>query len=326
MAKKLSAVQNMARNLSVRHQDQNHAQVLLEPLDRGYGHTLGNALRRILLSSMPGYAVTSIAIKDVLHEYSAIDGVQDDVIDIILNVKGILFVLHNHKEATLTLKVKGPCVVKASDIELTHDVEILNPDHVIATITQPRTFEMTLVVEAGSGYVPAAQHESDEGMTEVGAGKILVDASFSPIRKVSYSVDNARVEQRTDLDKLILDIETNGAICPETAVRKAAKILQDQLSAFVSLEIEEEEQETDNSAGIDPLMLRPVEDLELTVRSANCLKSENINLIGELVRKTESELLKAPNLGKKSLSEIKEVLSSRGLHLGMHIANWPTDK
>ncbi|WP_297528536.1 DNA-directed RNA polymerase subunit alpha [Thiohalobacter sp.] len=298
------------------------AKVTIEPLERGFGHTLGNALRRILLSSMPGAAVVNAEIEGVLHEYSTIEGVQEDVIDILLNLKGIAIRLHARDEANLTLKKKGPGVVTAADITLDHDVEIVNPDHVIAHLTKDGELNMTLKVAKGRGYVPATQRESAEGEDRP-IGSLQLDASFSPVRRVTYGVEAARVEQRTDLDKLVIDIETNGTIDPEEAIRRAATILQDQLSVFVDLQGKEEEQAEAAAQDIDPILLRPVDDLELTVRSANCLKAESIYYIGDLIQKTEVELLKAPNLGKKSLTEIKDVLASHGLSLGMRLENWP---
>ncbi|BAZ95054.1 DNA-directed RNA polymerase subunit alpha [Thiohalobacter sp. COW1] len=297
------------------------AKVTIEPLERGFGHTLGNALRRILLSSMPGAAVTQVEIDGVLHEYSTMEGVQEDVIDIMLNLKNLAIRLHNRDEASLSLKKKGPGPVTAGDITLDHDVEIVNPDYVIAHLTQSGELNMMLKVSKGRGYVPAnARIGVDEDRP---IGNLQLDASFSPVNKVSYTVDSARVEQRTDLDKLIIDIETNGTIDPEEAIRRAATILQDQLSVFVDLQGKEEEQKESVAPDIDPILLRPVDDLELTVRSANCLKAESIYYIGDLIQKTEVELLKAPNLGKKSLTEIKDVLASHGLSLGMRLDNWP---
>jgi DNA-directed RNA polymerase subunit alpha len=298
-----------------------HARLTMEPFERGYGHTLGNALRRTLLSSMPGYAATEVKMAGVLHEYSTIDGVQEDVVDILLNLKGVVLKMHGRDEATLTLKKSGEGVVTAGDIEQMHDIEIVNPDHVIAHLAPGGKLDMQIKVEQGRGYLAATTRKgADEGRT---VGSIMLDASFSPVRRVSYSVESARVEQRTDLDKLIMDIETNGAIEPEEAVRYAARILVEQLSVFADLKgmpatIEEKKQ-----TQIDPVLLRPVDDLELTVRSANCLKAENIYYIGDLMQRTETELLKTPNLGRKSLNEIKEVLASRGLTLGMKLENWP---
>ena len=298
------------------------AKVTLEPLERGFGHTLGNALRRILLSSMVGSAITEATIDGVLHEYTALEGVQEDIIDILLNLKGVSILMHNRQSATLSLSKKGPGPVTAGDIALDHDVEIMNPDHVIANLTKGGELNMTLKVEQGRGYQPANQRLAlDEESRPIGT--LLIDASFSPISRVAYAVERARVEQRTDLDKLVLEIETNGTIQPDEAIRKAATILQDQLSTFVDLEGKEQAVQEAAEPEIDPILLRPVDDLELTVRSANCLKAENIYYIGDLIQRTEVELLKTPNLGKKSLTEIKDVLASRGLSLGMRLENWP---
>jgi DNA-directed RNA polymerase subunit alpha len=295
----------------------------MEPFERGYGHTLGNALRRILLSSMTGYAPTEAQIAGVVHEYSTVDGVREDVVDILLNLKGITFKLHNRDEVTLHLKKEGEGVVTAGDIELPHDVEIINPDHVVANISAGGRLEMQIKVEKGRGYVPGNVRAFREDHSKT-IGRIVMDASFSPIKRVSYNVESARVEQRTDLDKLVMTIETNGAITPEEAVRQSARILVEQLSVFAALEGTAEPllaQRT--SPTVDPILLRPVDDLELTVRSANCLKAENIYYIGDLIQRTENELLKTPNLGRKSLNEIKEVLAARGLTLGMKLENWP---
>lgn len=298
-----------------------HAKVTMEPFERGYGHTLGNALRRILLSSMPGFAPTEVTISGVLHEYSTLDGVQEDVVDILLNLKGIVLKLHNRQEATLILKKHGEGVVTAGDIEGGHDVEIINPDHVIAHLTAGGKIDMQIKVEMGRGYVAGTMHQLTEEKRKI--GNIVLDASFSPVRRVSYAVESARVEQRTDLDKLVMDIETNGVIDPEEAIRYAARILVDQLSVFADLKGTTVEVEQPKVPQVDPILLRPVDDLELTVRSANCLKAENIYYIGDLIQRTETELLKTPNLGRKSLNEIKEVLASRGLTLGMKLENWP---
>lgn len=298
------------------------AKVVLEPLERGFGHTLGNALRRILLSSMPGAAVTEVQIEGVLHEYTTIEGVQEDVLDILLNLKGLAIVLHAKDEVVLTLSKKGSGAVTAADIQVDHDVEIMNPDHVIANMTQNGELNMTLKVMKGRGYQPASQRKLEEGETRA-VGTLQIDASFSPVYRVAYNVESARVEQRTDLDKLIIDLETNGTIDPEESIRRAATILQEQISVFVDLQAEAVAEEEDDSADVDPVLLRPVDDLELTVRSANCLKAENIYYIGDLIQRTEVELLKTPNLGKKSLTEIKDVLAQHGLSLGMRLENWP---
>jgi DNA-directed RNA polymerase subunit alpha len=296
------------------------ARVVMEPFERGYGHTLGNALRRILLSSMQGYAPTEVSIDGVLHEYSTLDGVQEDVVDILLNLKGIVFKLHNRDEVTLTLKKEGAGIVRASDIELSHDVEIINPDHVIAHLSAGGKLGMEVKVEKGRGYVPGTLRHMGDSKS---IGKLVLDASYSPVLRVAYSVESARVEQRTDLDKLIMDIETNGVIEPEEAIRKAARVLVEQLSVFADLEGMPIAETPKLSAQVDPILLRPVDDLELTVRSANCLKAENIYYIGDLIQRTENELLKTPNLGRKSLNEIKEVLATRGLTLGMKLESWP---
>jgi DNA-directed RNA polymerase subunit alpha len=299
-----------------------HAKVTLEPLERGFGHTLGNALRRILLSSMPGCAVTEVEIDGVLHEYSAIEGVQEDVIEILLNCKGVAVVMHGKDEAVLSVSKKGPGPVTAGDIQVDHDIEIKNPDHVIANLNESGEINMKITVARGRGYVPAESRENaDEESRAI--GRLQLDASFSPVLNIAYNVEAARVEQRTDLDKLILDLETNGTIDPEEAIRRAATILQQQLAVFVDLESESESEVQEQEDEVDPILLRPVDDLELTVRSANCLKAENIYYIGDLVQRTEVELLKTPNLGKKSLTEIKDVLASRGLSLGLRLDNWP---
>jgi DNA-directed RNA polymerase subunit alpha len=298
-----------------------HAKVVMEPFERGYGHTLGNALRRILLSSMPGYAATEVKISGVVHEYSTVEGVQEDVVDILLNLKGIVLKLHNREEMTLKLKKNGPGIVTAADIEQNHEVEIINPEHIIAHITGNGKLDMQIKVEKGRGYEPVTSRKVDEDSRTVGS--ILLDASFSPVRKVSYAVESARVEQRTDLDKLIMDIETNGVIEPEEAVRYAARILVEQLSVFADLQGTPMAIEEAKGPQVDPILLQPVDDLELTVRSANCLKAENIYYIGDLIQRSENELLKTPNLGRKSLNEIKEVLASKSLTLGMKLENWP---
>ncbi len=301
------------------------AKVTLEPFERGYGHTLGNALRRVLLSSLVGYAPTEVSINGVLHEYSVVDGLQEDVIAVLLNLKGVVFKLHNRDEVTLSLRKEGEGVVTAADIQTPHDVEIVNPEHVIAHLSQQGKLDMQIKVEKGRGYVPGnLRRYADEGGKTI--GRIVLDASFSPVRRVSYAVENARVEQRTDLDKLVREIETNGSISAEEAIRTSARILVEQLSVFASLEGAEKAMEAAGAASaqqFDPILLRPVDDLELTVRSANCLKAENIYYIGDLIQRSETELLKTPNLGRKSLNEIKEVLAARGLTLGMKLESWP---
>ena len=302
--------------------DSCHSRVVLEPLERGFGHTLGNALRRILLSSMPGCAIEEVEIDGVVHEYSTIEGVREDVIEILLNLKGVAIVLNNKDEVVFNLSKKGAGVVTAGDIAIDHDVEIINPDHVIANLNSNGEINMRLTVRKGRGYSPADSRVQDDDETR-SVGKLLLDASYSPVRRISYSVESARVEQRTDLDKLIIDLETNGTIEPEEAIRRAATILQHQLAVFVDLQSEIIAEPEEREDEIDPILLRPVDDLELTVRSANCLKAEDIYYIGDLIQRTEVELLKTPNLGKKSLTEIKDVLATRGLSLGLRLENWP---
>ena len=312
------------RSIEVESIGSNNAKVIMEPFERGYGHTLGNALRRILLSSMTGFAPTEVQITGVVHEYSTMNGVREDVVDILLNLKGIVFKLNTRDEVSLVLRKQGEGPVHASDIELPHDVEIVNPEHVIAHLNEGGRLEMQIKVEKGRGYVPGNVRALVDDRSQ-SIGRIVLDASFSPIRRVSYTVENARVEQRTDLDKLVLNVETNGVISPEEAVRQSARILMDQISVFAALEGAGDSFEAParGAPQIDPVLLRPVDDLELTVRSANCLKAENIYYIGDLIQRSENELLKTPNLGRKSLNEIKEVLAARGLTLGMKLENWP---
>lgn len=300
-----------------------HARITLEPLERGFGHTLGSTLRRILLSSMPGAAIVEAKIDGALHEYGAIPGLQEDVVELLLNLKGVGIKLHGRKEVTLNLKKSTAGPVTAGDIELEHDVEIINPEHIIAHLNENGALNMNIRVVLGRGYQPALLRPSKMQETKVSVGTLHLDASFSPIRRVSYSVENARVEQRTDLDKLIIDLETNGTINPEEAIRRSATILQQQLAVFVDLQsasLSTEKRSGEES--INPIFYRPVDDLELTVRSANCLKAENIFFIGDLVQRAEADLLKTPNLGKKSLTEIKNILSAHGLALGTHIEGW----
>ena len=308
--------------IQVDEYDNCHSKVVLEPLERGFGHTLGNALRRILLSSMPGSAIEEVEIDGVVHEYSTIEGVGEDVIEILLNLKGLAVVLNERDEAILSISKKGSGVVTAADIQEDHGVDIINPDHGIANLNSNGELNMRLTVRKGRGYSPADSRLKKDDETR-SVGKLLLDASYSPVVRVSYSVENARVEQRTDLDKLIIDLETNGTIEPEEAIRRAATILQHQLSVFVDLQSEIIAEPEEREAEIDPILLRPVDDLELTVRSANCLKAEDIYYIGDLIQRTEVELLKTPNLGKKSLTEIKDVLATRGLSLGLRLENWP---
>ena len=311
------------RTIDVTELSSTRSRVVLEPLERGFGHTLGNALRRILLSSMTGSAIVEVEIDGVLHEYSSLAGVQEDVIEILLNLKGVAIILHEKDEVTLTLTKKGKGAVTAGDITVDSTCEITNPEHVIANITAASAkLNIKLHVAKGIGYKPSNLRidASDEGLT---IGRLQLDATFTPIRRVSYVVESARVEQRTDLDKLVLDIETDGTIDPEESIRRAATILQQQLAVFVDLQSESTVLPEEEEDPIDPVLLRPVDDLELTVRSANCLKAENIYYIGDLIQRAEVDLLKTPNLGKKSLTEIKDVLASRGLSLGLRLENWP---
>ena len=307
--------------INVENIDETHARVTLEPLERGFGYTLGNALRRILLSSLPGAAVTEVRIEGVQHEYSSIPGVQEDVIEILLNLKNLAVRMHGRDEAVVRINKKGPGTVTAGDIQLDHDIEVVDSNYVLAHLSPEGELNMDLTITRGRGY-QVVEIEGGEDETRT-VGLLKLDASYSPIRRVAYSVDNARVEQRTDLDKLIIDIETNGTIDPEEAVRRAATLIQQQFSPFVLLETTDRAASEMEDEGIDPLLLRSVDDLELTVRSANCLKAENIYFIGDLIQRTEVELLKTPNLGKKSLTEIKDVLANRGLSLGAKLEHWP---
>lgn len=309
--------------IDVTEYNPNHSRIVLEPLERGFGHTLGNALRRILLSSMSGCAIVEVEIEGVQHEYSSIEGVQEDVIEILLNLKDVAIVLHEKDEVTLTLSKRGKGVVTAADIKVDSTTEIKNPEHVIANLSSKGSLKMQLKVQRGRGYQPADVRASAEDEETRSIGRLRLDATFSPVYRVSYDVESARVEQRTDLDKLILDLHTDGTIDPEEAIRRSATILQQQLAVFVDLEGEKSAEPEDLEEEIDPVLLRPVDDLELTVRSANCLKAESIYYIGDLIQRTEVELLKTPNLGKKSLTEIKDVLASRGLSLGMRLESWP---
>jgi DNA-directed RNA polymerase subunit alpha len=310
--------------IQVESRDNNHFRVVLEPLERGYGHTLGNALRRILISSMPGVAVESVKIKGVEHEYSSLEGVREDVVDIILNLKRLAISLVDRDSATLVIKKTGPGVVTAADIQPEAGVTIANVGHHIAHLSEGADFEATLQIAVGRGYVTAASKKRDQETTEVGA--MYLDAAYSPVVKVSYSVDNARVENRTDLDKLVIELTTNGTLDPKEAIRRSATILQQQLSAFVDIDADDSIGRSRKDDAVDPMLMRSVDDLELTVRAANCLKAENIYYIGDLVLRTENDLLKTPNLGKKSLTEIKAVLAMRGLSLGMVIDSWPPEE
>lgn len=310
------------QHIEVEAENRNKARVILEPLERGFGHTLGNALRRVLLSSITGAAIVETEIDGVLHEYSTIEGVQEDVVDILLNLKGVALRMFAREETSLVLRKRGPCVVTAGDIAVDHDIEIVNPQHVIATITKNIELSMTLRIRTGRGYEPVAARRNVDG-SDNRIGRLMLDASFSPIRRVAYRVESTRLGQRTDMDRLVLELETNGAIAPDDAVRQAAGILQGQLAPFVDLKEPTPGNIKDLTGPIDPILLRPVDELELTVRSANCLKAENLYFIGDLVQRTETELLRTPNLGKKSLTEIKDTLASHGLSLGMRLENWP---
>ncbi len=310
------------RTVRVQSQTDNKARVVIEPFERGFGHTLGNALRRVLLSSMPGCAVTKVDIDGVLHEYTSIEGVQEDVVEILLNLKQLAIRMHSRDHAELLLHKTGPGAVTAADIQTDHDIEVVNPDLVIANLTSTGELKMNLVIESGRGYRPAKRKTNLEEQSGR-IGELDLDASFTPVQRVSYTVEAARVEQRTNLDKLLIDIETNGTIDSEEAIRRAGSILKDQLDVFVDLQGQDESQAAAAESQVDPVLMRPVDELELTVRSANCLKAENINYIGDLIQRTEVELLRTPNLGKKSLTEIKEVLESHGLALGMRVENWP---
>jgi DNA-directed RNA polymerase subunit alpha len=314
---------NLLKPKSVGHEavSQHRAKVVLEPLERGFGHTLGNALRRVLLSSIPGAAIIEAEIDGVLHEYTTVEGLHEDVIEILLNLKDVALRMHSGTETVLTLSKKGAGAVRAGDIKTDHNIEVLNPDHLICTLTRDGSISMRLRVARGVGYQPATARFNPEESKPI--GRLTLDASFCPVKRVAYSVESARVEQRTDLDKLILDVETNGAVDPEEAVREAARILQDQLSVFGKLEVAQAPEQASARGGVDPFLLRPIDELELTVRSANCLKAESIYYIGDLIQRTEVELLKTPNLGKKSLTEIKDVLAQHGLSLGVRLDNWP---
>ncbi|MEE9326913.1 MAG: DNA-directed RNA polymerase subunit alpha [Cocleimonas sp.] len=310
------------RNIQVTDLGHYTSKIVLEPLERGFGHTLGNSLRRILLSSITGCAVTEVKITGVEHEYTALDGIQEDVVDILLNLKNLAFRLNTKDEVLLELRKKGPGVVTAADLQLDHDVEIVDPNAIIATLTSDVELEMSIKVERGRGYQTAPSRRGLDS-PELALGTLVLDASFSPIQRVSYEVDSARVDNRTDMDKLIIELKSDGSIDPEETISDAATILHEQLAVFFDLTIIEPEPEEEPEPEIDPVLLRPVDDLELTVRSANCLKAEQVYYIGDLVQKTEVELLKTPNLGKKSLTEIKDILASHGLTLGARLENWP---
>ena len=309
-------------NLDVSSEGGNKAKIVVEPLERGFGLTLGNALRRVLLSSLQGGAVTAIKINGVLHEFSVVPGVREDVTDIVLNIKGLAVAVHGEGPKTMTLKAEGPCEVTAAMIETGHDVEIKNPELVICNLDADAKISMELTVNTGKGYVPAYQNKA----ADAPIGVIAVDASYSPVKKVSYKVENTRVGQVTDYDKLTLVVETNGVVSPEDAVALAARILQDQLKPFINFDEPEVEVEAEREElPFNRNLLKKVEELELSVRSANCLKNDNIVYIGDLVQKTEAEMLRTPNFGRKSLNEIKEVLAKMGIHLGMDTPGWPPE-
>ena len=313
----------------IREVDEFRASIELGPLERGMGHTIGNAMRRVLLAFIPGASIVAAKVDGVEHEYSTLEGVQDDMIDILLNLKTVGVRLHDDQSdfAELTLHKKGPGVVTAADITLPHNVEITNPETLITTITQDIEFNMTLKVARGIGFETVnerKQRMNESSSSEVGF--MNIDAFYSPVHRVKYSVDTCRVDQRTDLDKLIIDVETNGSIGPKEVINTAATILYQQLSAFVDIKAFEKPQSEEEEEEVDPRYLRPVDDLELTVRSANCLKNARISYIGDLVQKNRSELLRISNFGKKSLTEIEKLLQEQGLELGVKIENWPPSK
>ena len=309
-------------NLDIASEGKNKSKIVIEPLERGFGLTLGNALRRVLLSSLQGGAVSAIKINGVLHEFSVIEGVREDVTDIVLNIKGLAVAVHSEGQKTMYLDAEGPCVVTASMIDTGHDVEIMNPDHVICTLDAGGKISMELTVTTGKGYVPAYMSKSADSFI----GVIAVDAIYSPVKKVSYKVENTRVGQITDYDKLTMVVETNGVVTPEDAVAYAARILQDQLKPFINFDEPDSDVETvKEELPFNRNLLKKVEELELSVRSANCLKNDNIIYIGDLVQKTEAEMLRTPNFGRKSLNEIKEVLTKLGIHLGMETPGWPPE-
>ena len=299
------------------------ARLVAEPLERGFGVTLGNSLRRVLLSSLQGAAVTAVQIDGVVHEFSSLEGVREDVVDIVLNIKQLALRMHAEGPKRMTLKATGPGVVTAGQIEVPSDIEVLNPDHVLCTLDDGATVRMEFTVNNGKGYVPAERNRSEDAPI----GLIPVDSLYSPVRKVSYRVENTREGQDLDLDKLTLTVETDGSVKPEDAVAYAARILQDQLAIFVNFEEPQKDTkvETVPELAFNPALLKKVDELELSVRSANCLKNDNIVYIGDLIQKTEGEMLRTPNFGRKSLNEIKEVLATMGLSLGMDVPNWPPE-
>ena len=299
------------------------ATITVEPLERGFDLTLGNALRRILLSSLQGAAITAVQIDNVLHEFSSVAGVREDVTDIVLNFKGVSVGMEVEGPKRLSVKAKGPCVVTAGDIEESNGIEILNKDHIICHLDDGASLSIELVVENGKGYVPAEKNRAEDAPI----GLIAVDSLFSPVRKVSYKVEPTREGQVLDYDKLTMEIETDGSISADDALAFSARILQDQLSVFVNFDEPEAASREDEEDDLEfnPLLLKKVDELELSVRSANCLKNDNIVYIGDLIQKTEAEMLRTPNFGRKSLNEIKEVLTVMGLHLGMDVVDWPPD-
>ncbi|MEE3002747.1 MAG: DNA-directed RNA polymerase subunit alpha [Pseudomonadota bacterium] len=323
MSVDLSYLIPKSKDLSIQDCGNNNIKITLEPFERGFGHTIGNALRRILLSSIPGAAVTEAQIDGVMHEYTALEGVEEDVVEILLNLKSLAVKVHDVSEATLKINVKGPAVVTAADLQTDGHVEIINPEHVIANVVSDRELNMTLKVNTGVGYETVSMRREADLEESADIGVLQLDATYSPVTKVMYQVENARVENRTDLDKLILHLKTNGTLDAYESIRTAASILQYQLSAFaeVSEDFGKEKEEAKGNE-LSPLLSKLVDDLELTVRAANCLKAENIHYIGDLVQRSESDLLKTPNLGRKSLNEIKNVLIAHGLTLGMRIENW----
>lgn len=296
------------------------AKIIIEPLERGFGHTIGNAFRRILLSSIPGCAVTEVNIDGVQHEFSTLEGVREDVVEILLNLKTLSFIMPDRDEAEAMINVTGQTVT-AADIQLPEGVEVANPEQLICHLDKKASISMRLKIEKGVGYDPSTNRLSSEESRPI--GQLVLDASFCPVRRVSYDVENARLHQKTNLDKLILDIDTDGSISAEDAVRTAARILVEQMAIFIDFKIETTVEEKEEEEKLNPILLKPIDELELTVRSANCLKAENIQYIGDLIQRTEVELLKTPNLGKKSLNEIKGVLSEMGLTLGVRLENWP---
>jgi len=324
MSSATSLIENMLKpkGLIVDELSERRARVALEPLERGFGHTLGNALRRVLLSSIPGAAIVEAEIEGVLHEYTSVEGLQEDIVEVLLNLKQVAIRMHSRDEATLALSADKAGPVTAGQIQVDHDVEVVNPEHVICNLTKDHKLRMQLKVAKGVGYQPAATLRFNEEESRT-IGRLRLDASFCPVNRVAYSVESARVAQRTDLDKLVLDVETNGTLSSEDAVKLAAGILVDQMSVFVDFVARDRDEERREEHAFDPVLLRPIDDLELTVRSANCLKAEHIQYVGDLVQRSETELLKTPNLGKKSLTEIKTVLAAHDLSLGTRLENWP---